>query len=968
LPASSASRQQERDLAAAETFGKIPLSFEENRGQTDPRVAYLARGRDVALFLTASEAVLTSRKDTVRMRWPGANGNPEIHGIDKSEARSNYLIGSDPRKWVTGVPSFSGVRYGDVYPGVDLVFHGSSRRELEFDWVVKPGASPQSIRMAFDAARGLRLSPEGDLIVPTLHGELRQRKPYVYQEDGSKRQRIEAAYALAGKGEAGFQIGPYDRSRSLVIDPVLAYAVLLGGSAPPNGSTSFPMDFGQGIAVDAAGSAYVTGAAISADFPLAGPLQNEQNGLSAMVFKLNPAGTALVYSTFLGGASANSFSFGTSIAVDAAGNAYVTGSATGDFPLVNPQQSGFVGSDPNYASYYGDAFVAKLDASGSALVFSTYFGGSGGDVAWGIAVDGTGSSYVAGETSSVDFPTTQGAFQTTFHAGPAHANCPDGYAVCDDAFAAKFGPAGELVYSTLLGGAYSDQANGVAVDLSGNAYIVGTTYSPDFPVTAGAFQVALKGRACGGGQATLIACPGAFLTKLNASGSGLVFSTYLDSSGRDVGQAVAVDAAGSAYVTGQAGESDFPTTQGAFQPAAGWGAFVTKFSPDGSSLIYSTYLVGPQTLAGDMGNGIAVDPLGEATVVGYVDTLDFPVLNAIQSQNGGCADRYLPCPSYGGVGFTNVPEDAFITRLNPQGSALVYSTFFGGTGLDSALGVALDPAGNTYVTGRWGSAQSQFARAGLVQAQTGRGAFVLKIATSGTGPQFTSSSVVNGASFQGAPAMGGLATVFGTGLSKVSGIVQASGTPLPTQIAGTSVLYGGVLAPLLAVANVNGQEQINFQVPNFGVNATGNAGLVVIDNGTMNSAATLPIEVWGAGIFTTDGVHGAILHANYQPVTASNPAVGGEVLLLYATGLGPVSPDPGIGNPASASPLSYLTFTGLQVSLGGLAVVQFAGLAPGFVGLNQVNFVVPSGVPSGEQDLSLAIGSALSNTVKVWVK
>jgi hypothetical protein len=508
-------------------LGKIPLSFEENRGQTDPRVAYLARGRDVALFLTPSEAVLSSRNDTLRMKWPGANSKPEIRGMDESAGKSNYLLGSDPKKWVTGVLSFSKVRYGDVYPGVDLVFHGSPRRELELDWVVSPGASPENIRMAFDGDRVLRLSREGDLVVQTRHGEFRQRKPYAYQEVNGRRQRVEAAYVLAGKREAGFRVGPYDRQRPLVIDPVLAYAVLLGGSSsipPPLGS----FDSGNGIAVDAAGSAYVTGVAVSADFPLANPFQaSKPQYEAAFVLKLNPAGTALVYSTFLGGNGTGSrvAVYGTSIAVDAAGNAYVTGTTFSGFPVVNAVQPQYSGTSS--LNDYGDAFIAKLNPAGSALIFSTYFGGSGDDAGQGIAVDGAGNSYVAGGTNSTDFPTTPGAFQTSYHAQAANTDCHVG-PICGHAFAAKFSASGALVYSTLLGGSSYEQGNGIAVDPSGNAYIAGATYSSDFPVTTGAFQGVLKGGA------------NAFLTKLNAGGSGLVFSTYLGVGGEQ-GNAVAVD-------------------------------------------------------------------------------------------------------------------------------------------------------------------------------------------------------------------------------------------------------------------------------------------------------------------------------------------------------------------------------------------------------------------------------------------
>jgi len=444
--------------------------------------------------------------------------------------------------------------------------------------------------------------------------------------------------------------------------------------------------------------------------------------------------------------------------------------------------------------------------------------------------------------------------------------------------------------------------------------------------------------------------------KLNGTASSLIYSTYLGGSGPadDFATAIAADAAGSAYVTGLADTQDFPGTAGSFQPAAG-GAFVTKFNPQGTGLVYSTFLTS------GFGFAIAVDAQGNATVAGGAG-LGFPLQSPIQAQNGGVPP---------------LESDAFITRLNSQGSALLFSTYFGGNQNDTAYGVALDPAGNTYVTGQWGSGWAEFTPGtGLVEQLGYGGVFVLKISPSGTGPQVVPAGVVNAASFVLPPPIGSLATVFGTDLSKINGIVQAAGTPLPTQLAGVSVTVGGVAAPILAVANVNGQEQINFQVPQFNYGRdVRSTGISVNNNGAVSASVVL--TDWDApGIFTTDGVHGAILHADYSPVTASNPAAKGETLLLFGTGFGSLFSDPvPIGSPASAASPS-LALQKVKVTVQGITgPIAFAGLAPGFVGLDQINFTVQTNVPSGELDVvasvSTGVGSpsfVASNTVKLFVQ
>jgi hypothetical protein len=636
----------------------LPLRFEANRGQTDPQVDFIARGSGSTVFLTPHGAVLMLRgsvtsmdehgpgqspKVVVRLQLVGANPQPQAAGFEELPTKVNYLLGSDPARWRSNVPTYARVRYHDMYPGVDLVYHGN-QGQLEYDFIVRPGADPKRIVLAFAGAEHIEVDRSGDLLLHTAGGVIRHRKPVIYQDvDGAHRQ-IAGGYVLKGAHEVGFKVAAYDRSRPLVIDPVLFYSTYLGGT---------DNDAGHAIAVDADGNAYVTGRAYSTDFPTtAGAVHTTLAGLNdAFVTKLDPIGSAVVYSTYLGGTGQEK---GHGIAVDAAGNAYVTGETTStDFPTtpgaVRPTPGGRI-----------DAFVTKLDPSGS-LVYSTYLGGGGDEKGEGIAVDAAGNAYVTGRTaSSRDFPTTPGAFQTIL----------DGRS---DAFVAKLNPSGSaLVYSTYLGGASDDKGSAIAVDAAGNAYVTGETGSTNFPTTPGAFQTTPSG-------GTL----DAFVAKLDPNGSTLVYSTYLGGSASDRGFSIALDALSTpnAYVTGHTASTDFPTTLGAFQatpPGGAHDAFVAKLNPSGSALVYSTYVGGT---GDDTSQGIAVDPAGNAYLTGETTSVDFPTtVGAFQATLAGLTD-------------------AFVTKLDPAGSALVYSTYLGGTGDDAGNGIAVDAAGSAYVTG-----------------------------------------------------------------------------------------------------------------------------------------------------------------------------------------------------------------------------------------------------------------------------
>ncbi len=720
----------------AKSYGRLPLSFEANRGQTDEQVKFLSRGKGYTLLLTPTEAVLAlkrpkgqesssslsgrgalhppetnpklgaghSEPNTVlRMKLVGANPRPEVSGLDELPGKSNYFIGNDPSKWRTNVPHYAKVHYQDIYPGIDLVYYGnqsqrsgdpasSAGRQLEYDFIVAPGADPDAIGLAFDGTDRLTLDAQGDLVLRIRDTQVRLRKPVVYQEVDGTRQEIAGSYVLTSNHQVTFEVAPYDASKPLIIDPVLVYSTYLGGSSD---------DFGSGVAVDAAGNAYVTGSTGSPNFPTANPFQSANAGDDdAFVTKFNAAGSALVYSTYLGGS--NFDRGGADIAVDADGNAYVTGSTRStDFPTANPIQPVNAGGE--------DAFVTKLNAAGSALVYSTYLGGLNDEGGFAIALDAAGNAYVTGRTCSDNFPTTAGAFQTNFPGGP----CAFGA----DAFVTKFNADGSaLVYSTYLGGSDGDQGFGITVDTAGNTYVTGRIRSTDFP-TANPLQPVF-----GGGSFD------AFITKLNADGSALVYSTYLGGSDWDGAGGIAVHAAGNTYVAGSTRSTNFPTTPGAFDTTCGtdgncnfdgssvfFDAFVTKLDAAGSALVYSTYLGGSGS---DGAGSIAVDLAGNAYVGGGTDSSDFPTANPIQATFAG------------GLG------DGFVTKLGAAGDTLVFSTYLGGSGSfrEGPSGIAVDIAGSAYVVGSTNS--DDFPTANPFHAARGGAfdAFVAKIDLGGVAP------------------------------------------------------------------------------------------------------------------------------------------------------------------------------------------------------------------------------------------
>ncbi len=596
----------------------------------------------------------TSRRAAVaiHMEVDGANPNAQAEGVERLPGVTNYFIGNDPAEWHAHVANYSRVAYEGVYSGIDLVYYSTSDGALEFDFIVAPGADPSQIRLNFAGADDLEISEGGKLEVHAAGATLVQDRPYLYQEVNGQRRAVGGAFALdtdSYNQDVTFKIDAYDPDLPLVIDPVVlgpVYSTFLGGSFG---------DVGNSIAVDQGGAVYVTGMTDSTNFPTTpGAFDESYNwgtfGTDCYVAKLNSDGGSLLYSTYLGGGG-TVYEECFAIGVDGNGSAFVTGRTLSEsFPTT-------LGAFDTAYHNGGDAFVTKLSADGSQLLYSTYLGGSLNDTGWGLAVDGAGSAYVSGSTASGDFPTTAGAWDTDAF----------GY----DCFVTKLNAGGSgLHYSTFLGGSGTDTCEAVALDKQGNTYLTGSTTSGFFPTTVGAYDTSFND--------ALFADP--FVTKLNASGTGLVYSTFVG-----VGSAagIAIDATGSAYITGFTDSNGFPTTLGAFDASynGGGDAFVSKLNAAGSALVYSTYLGGSTPVGEDRGLSITVSG-NNAYVTGATFSSNFPTTpNAFdQSWNG--------------------QFDAFVTQLSGSGSALVYSSFIGGSSYDNWARADIEARnGNVFLTG-----------------------------------------------------------------------------------------------------------------------------------------------------------------------------------------------------------------------------------------------------------------------------
>lgn len=660
----------------AAQYAALPIRFEPNVGQSDRQVQFLTRANGYTLFLTATESVmvfggpairstrerpdataaLTSAQtangpSVLRIGFVGANPQPRIEGVDALPGITNYLIGQNPANWHTDIVSFAKVRYHGIYPGIDLVYYGRER-SVEYDFVLRAGADPSVIRFKLEGAESASINAAGELVLKVRGGELRQQAPVIYQNGPQGAELVSGGYLVQGKN-ISFRVGAFDHSRELIIDPVLAYSTYLGGSGS---------DEANAIDVGATGDAYITGSTSSINFPIQGTPASVQHGnQDVFVTKMSLAGSTLTYSTYIGGVGTD---IANDIVVSGAGTAYITGSTTSiDYPVVTPTIAAQVGGT--------DAFLTKLTSAGNGLVYSTYWGSTGFEEGTGVTVDPADNAYISGNTSAPNFPT-----QTPFQAALAGGM---------DAFMTKFSVAGNsVVYSTYLGGAGDDFAYDMAVADDAAVFVVGSSNSANFPTTASSVQPAKSGGRDG------------FLTHFSLAGNALLYSTYLGGSGEDEIFGMVIDAPMNAYLTGRTASGDFPTLTPA-QLLYGGGAndaFVTKISPNGGAIVYSTYLGGT---GDDQGQGIAIDGAIDAFVTGSTTSANFPILSPFQDTLNG-------------------PSDAFVTKLNPSGSAYVYSTYLGGSGNDQGQGVGVDLVGSAFIAGwteslnfpRWNPFQSIF--------------------------------------------------------------------------------------------------------------------------------------------------------------------------------------------------------------------------------------------------------------------
>jgi uncharacterized protein (TIGR03437 family) len=919
----------------------LPLHFEPNRGQSPGEVRYVAATRrySVALFDTAI-CVNSPHADSVCMNIPRARVEP-----------AEVLP--------TAIANYATLWYKSVFPGIDLKIYGSEQ-DLEYDWIVQPGSDPSAIRFSFTGAAGARVDASGDLVLPLAEGELRHRKPFIYQIERGSTKIVEGGFSVDVSGEVSFHIGPYDRREPLVIDPKLIYSTGFGGSGSyttiPRLQLSY-QDTPTRIAVDRKGNIYIAGTTFSNDFPLVHPLPGTavppgcicRYPAGAFVSKLSPDGGTLLYSVAFGRPYPSPFPLG--MAVDLDGNVYLTGTTSGaDFPQVGGSAATTAGGS--------DAFLLELDSNGT-LVAAVVFGGSGDDAGTSISLGPDGMLYVVGTTASPNFPVSNGALRTA----------PGGL------FLMKINPAeltgnklppSAIVYSTYL---TSGAGPVIAADAFGSAYIAMSVKDCNsWSATPGVFQST---------------CAGIILAKMSPAGDKLSYTTYFGGSGNDQERAygfgadtaagIALDSAGSVYLTGTTWSTDFPTTPGAFQTAGSPPqAFVAKVSTDATKLLYSTYL--PATA-----QAIAVDAAGNAYVGGSSGS-DFPVLDAFQGDL-----FYGICPEYTPSGATPYAEveckapAGFVSVLGPDGSTLRWSTYVG-SGSVNAL--TLDAGGNVYAAG-FGINLSRARITGSPGGSIG----IAKIAQEGQPLQFRADSIADAASFHpGLPRPGGLASLFVRGLS-AAGTITPQGYPLPKELAGVSILVNGIPAPILAIANLPssdplGLQQINFQVP---FEAAFGANTLPMEVRYQGISTFVQPRLVAPGIFTLPDGSGAVQHASdFSLVTASNPAKKGEVIVVYVTGLGPVDPAVASGVPATAAASFRGECIPPTVDLGkiptvtSLGKILYAGLTPGFVGLYQINVLVSSSAPSGEADLSILWPECLgpysslnyyqSNTVKLAIE
>jgi len=972
-----------------------PLSFEANQGQTDPAVKFLSRGDGYALFLTQNSAVFKLRSSrenpapsVVRMKLAGADPHVRVSGTDTLPGTVNYFLGNDPNKWMRDVSTFGRVNYRQIYRGIDLVYYGT-RRQLEYDFIVAPGADPKQIGLEFAGARPV-LGADGSLVLTVDGAPLEFRKPVAWQTIAGRKQMIAGNYKLSGN-RVQFALGKYDHNRALVIDPVVTYLTYLGGSKDDiAGNTTFSPGTGnttQGMVADQSGNVYLTGYTQSFDFPLQNPIQkvNTTNAPTGFVTKLNPAGTQLIYSTYIGGGllNDNTITRPYAIALDGSGNVYLTGfTSAPQYPITTGAYQTVCGTLVNNVSNCPgtqSAFLTNLSPAGG-LVYSTFLGHSG-ETGVAVAVDAKGQAYVAGNSGAQCasngpdncFPTTanavlQGsAFNHTTSPGNFNQGC---------AFISVLDAAGaNLLYSSLIGGDGSSAGNehptfgaDVAVDSSGYFYLGVTTESNQLPVTPGAFQTTYYGNPNPGfGTSSR-----GFVAKFNPvnSGAALLYGTYLGGFDKTVGSyqdvisGIAADAAGNAYISGNA-SYDFPATAGANNstpcPSANScenRGFLAKLNPAGTGLVWATFVgtvTDPTLSSANTISPPRLDAAGNIYVSGIAgNNSEYPLVNPLQPANG-----------FAGV---------YVTMYDPTGSTNYFSTVIYDPAVNYAIfnsGVDVDSQGNIYVAGYTSSTGLPVTTGAFQTANAGGyDSFVAKInipaptvTTGGVVPIFSSISTVQ---------PGEWASIYGANLA-IGTTTWIPGS-FPTSLGGTTVTIDGESAFLWYVS----PTQINLQVP--ADTKTGSVPVVITTAAGAVATTTVILAPFAPSFSLLDSKHvaGIILRSDgsgaygggvYDIIGPTGSSLGyptvaakaGDTVELFGVGFGPTKPPVPVGEVFSGA---AATTNPVTLLINNVSVAPFfAGESS--AGLYQLNLTIPPGLGTGDVPLQGFVGGSQTPTVVI---
>jgi uncharacterized protein (TIGR03437 family) len=944
-------------LAQAGFSAVLPLAFEPNSGQTDHRVRYLARGPQGTLWLTRDEAVLGTRQGALRVRLEGGSRNPNLEAEDALPGKTNYFIGKDSSRWRHDIPLFGKVRYRGVYPGIDVVFYGNPN-DLEYDFVLAPGADAHKIRLAYAGARGMRVDAAGDLIFSIGDSEIRQHRPKIYQGTHA----IDGRYQILGRNRVGFSIAEYDHGQSLTIDPVITYSTYFGGSS---------FDQGQAIAMDAQGNLYVTGQTGSADFPVIGGVGATfpttpgaaSQALVPFVAKLNPSlsgAASVVWSTYLGGGHNGSFSV--AIAVDPGGNVYAGGAtlSSDDFAVTRnafQQTPNCVASINGASSNCLSGWISKIAPGGNQLIYSSFLSGGYIDTIYGIAVDNAGNAYLAGATASPAFPVRGAAYQSRLVGG-------------QNGFISKVSPDGStLLYSTYFGGEGSDGFSSIALDSSGFVYVGGASSSLRFPVSQNAYQLTLQ-RAQSAGV----------LAKLDLTQEGpfaLLYGTYIGGpspSTASTVNALALDSQGNIFAAGSTTDASFPVTAAAAQSQFGGvvpsdtgyvtgDAFVLKLNPNAQGagqLTYSSFFGGA---GNDSAAALSIDTSGRVLISGTTGSSNLPVT----------PDAYECCFSNPG-NFSKNSTSGFSARIDPSKSGpagLLYATYVGGSpaGMVSLAGSAMNSAGTVaalfggIVPSNFPVTASAFKKTNTSKSMN---AYLATINFGSAGPLIT--AVANAASFKTTGFSPGMIfTIVGSAFGPVATFgpqLDATGR-VETLVSGTEVLVDGVPVPLI----YGSATLINAVAPYELAAKVGQTVFVqVVSNGVAGNVVPVTITATAPGIFYSAGGQGAILNQDSSLNGGNNPAAKGSYVSIYCTGEGQTTPA-GVDGSVSNQPVAQLPHPVVPVSvtIGGIAVPQsdiyYAGSAPQAVaGLLQLTAKIPANAASGNIPIVVTFGSQSSQT------